>query len=62
VSSSSLHARTQPVQTRLPWWAVVIPALAFAALLALVASPGSAGDTTAEPVIRLLGSVAQHLS
>jgi hypothetical protein len=61
VSSHSLHTRTPPVQTRLPWWAVALPALAFAALLALVAAPGSAGHTAAEPVFQLLGSIARRL-
>ncbi|WUH96096.1 hypothetical protein OG900_31370 [Streptomyces sp. NBC_00433] len=36
------------VQTRLPWWAVALPALAFAALLALI-SGGSADASTAVP-------------
>jgi hypothetical protein len=29
------------VQTTLPWWAVALPVLAFAALLALIAGGGS---------------------
>jgi sirohydrochlorin ferrochelatase len=40
--------RAEGVQTRLPWWAVVLPALAFAALLALI-SAGSADASTAAP-------------
>ncbi|MFI1256491.1 hypothetical protein ACH4U6_22345 [Streptomyces netropsis] len=29
-------------QTRLPWWALVLPAVAFVGLLVLLASPASA--------------------
>lgn len=61
MSSQSLNTRTPPVQTRLPWWAVALPALAFAALLTLVVAPGAAGQTAAEPVLQLLGSIARHL-
>jgi hypothetical protein len=38
-------AKTKPatgsVQTTLPWWAVALPVLAFAALLVLIAGGGS---------------------
>ncbi|MEU1620584.1 hypothetical protein ACFZAU_39005 [Streptomyces sp. NPDC008238] len=48
-------------QTRLPWWALALPALAFAALLALVAGPGAAEASAAEPVGQLLHTVGEGL-
>lgn len=48
-------------QTRLPWWALALPALAFAALLALVAGPGAAEASAAEPAGRLLQTVGEGL-
>jgi hypothetical protein len=48
------------VQTRLPWWAVALPALAFAALLALL-SGGTADASTASSSGDLLGRVAMVL-
>lgn len=46
------------VEVRLPWWAVVLPALAFAALLLLIVDPGQAHAATGAPAIgRLLGHV-----
>jgi hypothetical protein len=41
------------VQTRLPWWAIVLPAVAFAALLALL-SAGPADASAAAPGADLL--------
>ncbi|WP_030549060.1 hypothetical protein [Streptomyces albus] len=32
----SPHAAARAAQTRLPWWAVVLPAVAFAVLLTLI--------------------------
>ncbi|MFD6335364.1 hypothetical protein ACFWGI_38085 [Streptomyces niveus] len=37
------------VDIRLPWWAVVLPAIAFAALLLLMAGPGQAAASAGEP-------------
>jgi hypothetical protein len=48
------------VQTRLPWWAVVLPALAFAALLALL-SGGTADASAAEPATDLLARLTAAL-
>jgi hypothetical protein len=48
-------------QTHLPWWALALPALAFAALLALVAGPGAADASAAEPVGRLLHAIGEGL-
>ncbi|MEV8070531.1 MULTISPECIES: hypothetical protein [unclassified Streptomyces] len=48
------HTRTRPantggVDTRLPWWALALPALAFAALLALLWNPSNAHAAAADP-------------
>ncbi|WP_329180160.1 hypothetical protein [Streptomyces sp. NBC_01477] len=48
------------VQTRLPWWAVALPALAFAALLALI-SAGSADASTAVPTGDVLSRIVTAL-
>ncbi|MFC9948107.1 hypothetical protein [Streptomyces pratensis] len=46
------------VEVRLPWWAVALPALAFAALLLLIVEPGQAHAAAGEPAIgRLLGHI-----
>lgn len=46
------------VEVRLPWWAVVLPAVAFAALLLMVVEPGQAHAATGDPAIgRMLGRV-----
>lgn len=60
MSTQILRAQAQ-AQTRLPWWALALPALAFVALLALVASPGGAGPSAAEPVAHLLGRIGDAL-
>ncbi|MEU8704741.1 hypothetical protein [Streptomyces sp. NPDC048565] len=36
---------TDTVDVRLPWWAVALPGLAFAALLLLIVEPGQAHAT-----------------
>ncbi|WP_329141383.1 hypothetical protein OG552_07485 [Streptomyces sp. NBC_01476] len=54
------------VQTRLPWWAIALPAAAFATLLALLsagpadASALPAGDTLTH-LATALGALLQHL-
>jgi hypothetical protein len=57
----STHSPRTQAQTRLPWWAVALPALAFAALLALVAAPGGADPSAAEPVAHFLGRIGDVL-
>ncbi|WP_069172268.1 hypothetical protein [Streptomyces griseus] len=48
------------VEVRLPWWAVALPALAFAALLLLVSGPGQAQAAPGDPAVgRLLGRVLE---
>ncbi|MFE9683910.1 hypothetical protein ACFYXC_22175 [Streptomyces sp. NPDC002701] len=39
------------VEARLPWWALVLPALAFAALLLLILNPADAHAAGADPVV-----------
>jgi hypothetical protein len=66
-------ARTEParkaagVQTRLPWWAVALPAVAFAALLALIsagsagaAAPSGGADTFGR-IASVIGALLHHL-
>lgn len=62
MSSQFLHPQTsKQTQTRLPWWAVVLPALAFAALLTLVAVPGQTDPSAAEPLAHLLGRITEAI-
>ncbi|NJP45574.1 hypothetical protein [Actinacidiphila epipremni] len=49
------------VQTRLPWWAVALPAVAFAALLLLITG-GGAGAAGAAPAGDLLSRAVAALS
>jgi hypothetical protein len=49
------------VQTRLPWWAVALPAAAFAALLLLITG-GSADAAGAAPAGDLLSRAVAALS
>ncbi|MEU1281851.1 hypothetical protein [Streptomyces sp. NPDC005805] len=48
------HPQTPAVgarAARLPWWALALPVLAFAALLALIAGAGDAHATGSAPVV-----------
>ncbi|MET9590485.1 hypothetical protein ABZY45_05880 [Streptomyces sp. NPDC006516] len=55
------HTRTHrpaegTFEVRLPWWAIALPALAFAGLLLLIVEPGQAHAAAGDPAIgRLLG-------
>ncbi|MFD4034830.1 hypothetical protein ACFWVP_31085 [Streptomyces sp. NPDC058637] len=66
--SARTHTRThrpapETVEVRLPWWAVALPALAFAALLLLIAGPGQAQAATGDPALgRLLGLILELLT
>ena len=56
------HPRPSRVPTRLPWWAVALPAIAFAGLLALVADPAHAASAVpAQSWDALLGRLAELL-
>ncbi|MFB6878819.1 hypothetical protein [Streptomyces sp. NPDC056323] len=53
----TIHPATGSVEVRLPWWAIALPAIAFAALL-LITGPGEAHAATADPAIsRLLARI-----
>ncbi|MFE9241057.1 hypothetical protein [Streptomyces sp. NPDC006856] len=39
------------VEIRLPWWAVALPAVAFAALLLMILSPGRAQAAATGPAL-----------
>ncbi|WP_406098330.1 hypothetical protein [Streptomyces sp. NBC_01013] len=59
------HTRsaTAGVEVRLPWWAVALPAVAFGALLLLIAGPGQAHAATGDPAVgRLLGRIVELLT
>ncbi len=47
-------------QTRLPWWALVLPAVAFVALFALMISPAAAESVSADSAARAL-ELLRHL-
>jgi len=49
------------VDTRLPWWALALPALAFATLLVLILNPADAHAAGSDPVITHLVERVQML-
>ncbi|MFF3646823.1 hypothetical protein [Streptomyces sp. NPDC002564] len=54
--SARPHTRRDPaesgsVEIQLPWWAMALPAVAFAALLLLILNPVDAHAATSEPVV-----------
>ncbi|MET9484596.1 hypothetical protein [Streptomyces sp. NPDC006638] len=61
------HPRTAPrpadaLAVRLPWWALALPAVAFAVLLVLMAGPGQAQAATTDPgIARILDLMRQVL-
>ncbi|MBV7667900.1 hypothetical protein [Streptomyces halstedii] len=66
--SARTETRTHPaapdhaVGIRLPWWAVALPALAFAALLLLITGPGQAHAAAGDPAVgRLVGLIMELL-
>ncbi|MFI7240353.1 hypothetical protein [Streptomyces cyaneofuscatus] len=65
VSSRPAPASHRPavdrVEIRLPWWAVALPAVAFAALLLMIMSPGQAQAATADPALGQLIERTLHL-
>ncbi|MEV5318979.1 hypothetical protein AB0K92_15225 [Streptomyces sp. NPDC052687] len=65
-----MQARTQPrprpvtsrgADARLPWWALALPVLAFAALLTLILHPSDAHAAAGDPAIARLLERAQQL-
>ncbi|MFI8206335.1 hypothetical protein [Streptomyces sp. NPDC085937] len=64
--SARTHSRPVPAPragaaTRLPWWALALPALAFVALLTLVLNPSEAHATVGDPALTHLVERAQQL-
>lgn len=56
-------ATTGGVGTRLPWWALALPALGFIALLTLIPNPSEARAASGDPALaRLLEHVQQLLT
>ncbi|AGK76351.1 hypothetical protein ACTFBT_08530 [Streptomyces microflavus] len=55
------HPAAARVEIRLPWWAVALPAVAFAALLLMIMSPGQAQAATADPALGQLIERTLHL-
>ncbi|MFH8611395.1 hypothetical protein ACH4D5_28345 [Streptomyces sp. NPDC018029] len=54
--SARSHTRRDPAQSgsveiQLPWWAIALPAVAFAALLLLILNPVDAHAATGEPAV-----------
>ncbi|MFD0314110.1 hypothetical protein [Streptomyces flavalbus] len=54
--SAPTHTRPHPaprggVDTRLPWWALALPTLAFVALLTLILNPSDAQAASADPAL-----------
>ncbi|MET9535625.1 MULTISPECIES: hypothetical protein [unclassified Streptomyces] len=50
------------IDVRLPWWAIALPALAFAVLLLLISAPGQAhADTGGATVTHVLERIRQSL-
>ncbi|MEW5541844.1 hypothetical protein [Streptomyces cyaneofuscatus] len=64
-AASSRPASSRPaadrVEIRLPWWAVALPAVAFAALLLMIMSPGQAQAATTDPTLGQLIERTLHL-
>ncbi|MEU5523934.1 hypothetical protein ACIQCD_02675 [Streptomyces sp. NPDC093250] len=60
------HTRPDPaprscVDTRLPWWALALPTLAFVALLTVILNPAEAHAAAGEPAIAHLLERAREL-
>ncbi|WP_369212042.1 hypothetical protein [Streptomyces flavofungini] len=64
--SARSHTRRDPaesagVEIQLPWWAIALPAVAFAALLLLVLNPVDAHAAGSEPVVTNLLERVQEM-
>ncbi|MFB8774166.1 hypothetical protein [Streptomyces broussonetiae] len=66
--SAPTHTRPHPasrggVDTRLPWWALALPTLAFITLLALILNPSDAQAASGDPAVtQLIERVRQLIS
>lgn len=57
------HPPASGIDTRLPWWGVALPALAFAVLLLMIAGPGEAHAATGDPgLAQLVERIQRALS
>ncbi|MFJ9625545.1 hypothetical protein [Streptomyces sp. NPDC101181] len=56
----SSRSAPQRVEVRLPWWAVALPAAAFALLLLMIINPGEATAAPGAPVLGQLIERALH--
>ncbi|MCQ4083368.1 hypothetical protein NGB36_22870 [Streptomyces sp. RB6PN25] len=62
LTSAHSNAPAPRPTTRLPWWAVALPALAFAALLTLVTGSGHGGSApAAESLAQFTGRLHELL-
>ena len=64
--SARTHTRPHPastgaVGTRLPWWALALPTLAFISLLLLILNPADAHAATGDPAVTHLFERVQQL-
>ncbi|MEU0203802.1 MULTISPECIES: hypothetical protein [unclassified Streptomyces] len=64
--SAPTHTRPHPApragaDSRLPWWALALPMLAFTALLALILNPSDAHAAAGDPALTHLFERAQQL-
>ncbi|MBV1946011.1 hypothetical protein [Streptomyces sp. BV129] len=57
------HTRPHPapVATRLPWWALALPTLAFVALLMLIMNPSDAHAASGDPALAQVVERARQL-
>lgn len=65
--SARTHTRPHPATTggidiRLPWWALVLPTLAFVVLLALILNPADPGAGGAPTLSHLVQRIQQTLT
>ncbi|MFH9015534.1 hypothetical protein ACH4C6_29700 [Streptomyces sp. NPDC017943] len=64
--SAHTHTRPHPASraaadSRLPWWALALPVLAFTALLALILNPSDAHAAAGDPAISQLFERVERL-
>ncbi|WP_030571280.1 hypothetical protein [Streptomyces aureocirculatus] len=45
------QAKPAAIEIQLPWWAIALPAIAFAALLLLILNPADAHAASSEPAV-----------
>ncbi|MGK5698190.1 hypothetical protein ACSNOJ_35820 [Streptomyces sp. URMC 128] len=65
--SAPTHTRPRPatragVDSRLPWWALALPTLAFVTLLVLILNPSDAQAATGDPLITHLFAWLRQLT